>query len=244
MKYYLPKIDLSSHQYLYCGKEKRKATATDIIYVDDNTYLVTSLLGRKLYLMKIINDSFEIIDEVNTDGYVDLMEYRNGVLITSNAWYNNIDSGASIFNIKDNKITPIKTIKIPKLRLHGCLFIDDDRVILGSNDERTPGLYFLNLKTEEIYKTIKFDLRVKDLCFYNEKLLVVASKTSPSVGTVNVTESTLYIYNFQTMELINKLTFKGQCDAFKMVGDDGFITLQCEHSVAHIKIQNDKMRLC
>ena len=76
MKYKLPDIDLSSDVFLYCGGSKRKATATDVIFINPNLILVSSLLGRKIYLIDITDNQFNIIDEIEFDGYVDLMDYK------------------------------------------------------------------------------------------------------------------------------------------------------------------------
>jgi hypothetical protein len=242
MKFKLPELDLSSHGYLFCGKEQRKATATDVIYISENRLIASSLLGKKLYLVNVDGEDLNIIDEISTDGYIDLMDYKDEMIVASNASGDGLEGSVSIFKIINDKITPIKTIYTSKkVRFHGCLIIDDKNVIIGSNDERTPGLYFLNIETEEFYNTIKFDLRVKDLCFNDDKLLVVASKTSPGGGKVNVTDSILYLYDFKSMKLLNKLVFKGQCDALCMVGNDGFIALQCEHSLVHFKLQDSNL---
>jgi len=241
MKYKLPDIDLSSDVFLYCGGSKRKATATDVIFINPNLILVSSLLGRKIYLIDITDNQFNIIDEIEFDGYVDLMDYKDGILCTANAKYKKLKSSYSIFKIENNKIIHIKTTDIEiDVRLHGVLFIDESNIILGSNDERHSGLYFVNLKNEKIYNTIKMKLRIKDICFYKDFLLVVGSETSPSGTKVDVTKSVLYQYDFKTLKLINTLEIKGQADAFCMNGDDGFITLQCEHSVAHFKFENEK----
>ena len=99
MKYKLPDIDLSSDVFLYCGSGKRKATATDVIFINPNLILVSFLLGRKIYLIDITDNQFNIIDEIEFDGYVDLMDYKDGILCTSNAKYKKLKSSYSIFKI-------------------------------------------------------------------------------------------------------------------------------------------------
>lgn len=241
MNYKLPDLDLSNYEFLFCGNGQRKATATDVVFINPNLILVSSLLGKKVYLIEITNNEFKILDEVDSDGHIDLMDYKNGILCTSNAKYRKLKSSYSMFKIENNKIIHIKTTDIEiDVRLHGVLFIDESNIILGSNDESHSGLYFVNLKNEKIYNTIKMKLRIKDICFYKDFLLVVGSETSPSGAKVDVTKSVLYQYDFKTLKLINTLEIKGQADAVCMNGEDGFIVLQCEHSVAHFKFENDK----
>jgi hypothetical protein len=243
MKFKLPEIDLSGYDYLFCGNGKRKATSTDVIYISEDRLIASSLLSKKLYLVSVDGEELNIIDEITTDGFIDLMDYKDGVIVASNASVDGLYGSASIFKIVDDKIISVKTINAPnRIRTHGCLIVDDKHVIIGSNDERAAGLYFLNIDTKEFYKTIKYSLRVKDLCFNGDKLLVITAETAPSEGQVTVSNSILYLYDFKSMELLNSLTFKGQCDAISMVGEDGFITLQCEHSLIHFKLQDNGLK--
>lgn len=234
----LPDLDLSKDEFLFCGNGKRKATATDIIAISDNLILVSSLLGRKLYLIDI-SESFNIINEIDCEGYVDLMDYKDGIIATSNASYKGLKGSVSLFKIIDNKITSLKTITFEKdNRLHGCLFIDKENLIIGSNDEYNPGIYFLNINEEKLYSFIPFKLRIKDLCFYKNKLLIVGSETSPGGVKTKVITSILYRYDYKTMELIDSIIFNGQCDAICVNEDIAFITLQCEHSIIKINLNN------
>jgi len=244
MNYRLPEIDLSTDDFLFCGKGKRKATATDIIFINPDLIAVASFLGKKIYLINIKNNRFEIVDEIDSFGYVDLMSYNNGILGTANNKYKNKKSGYSLFSVENNKITHINTIEIDKdVYIHGILFVDDERIILSSSDVKYPGLYFLNLKSNNIYKHIKFDLKIKDICFYKDKLLVLGSETLPSESERKIKKSIMYQYNFETFELINTLVVDGQADSICVNEDDGFITLQCEHSVVHFKFKDGKPTL-
>lgn len=85
IKHFLPKIDLSQYNKLYCGTETRLATATSVSFVNYNKILVPSLLGKMLYLIDITNNEFKIINQLYTGVYSDLIDYRNGIIISANA---------------------------------------------------------------------------------------------------------------------------------------------------------------
>jgi len=165
IKFKLPELDLSQYKKLYCGKETRLATATSVSFVDYNTILVPSLLGKKIYLIDINNNSFNIIDEIDCGVYIDLIDFKDNTIITANALSpEHIDGSISIFKLENRKIKFIKEIIVKKnLRVHGCRFIDNDNIIVASNDKLNSGIYFINLNTNEHTNYVKFNDRVKDI---------------------------------------------------------------------------------
>jgi hypothetical protein len=244
MKFKLPEIDLSQYTRLYCGDESRLATATAIAYVDPNKVLVTSLLGKRMYLIDISNNKFKIINEKHTGVYSDLIDFRAGKIISANALSPEHPNGTiSLFDLVNDEIIFIKEFFFKqKLRIHGCRFLDDSKIIVASNDKTDSGLYFVDLESESYFNYIKFQLKVKDVHISNDRLLVIASKTGPTKnGQYVEQQSLLYLYKLSNMEKLDEIEFQGQADAICFSDTIGLVTVQGKHSVFYFELINDRL---
>lgn len=243
-KYFLPELDLSEYSKLYCGNETRLATATSVSFVNYNKILVSSLLGKMLYLIDITNNEFKVISQLYTGVYSDLIDYRNGVIISANALSpNHPDGTISVYSLTNDSISFIKDFKIKdKLRIHGCRFLDDSNVLVASNDKNDSGLYFLNINNGQITKYIKFNLKVKDVYILNDRLFVITSQSAPTKNGGYVDKnSILYLYELSSMEKLDELIFEGQVDSICVINNNGFITVQGKHSLFQFDVMSDKL---
>lgn len=244
IKHFLPKIDLSNYNKLYCGTETRLATVTSVSFVNYNKILVTSLLGKMLYLIDITNNEFKIINQLYTGVYSDLIDYRNGIIISANALSPNHPDGiVSVYSLTNDDISFIKDFKIKdKLRIHGCRFLDDSNSLVASNDKNDSGLYFLNINNGQITKYVKFDLKVKDVYISGDRLFVVTSESAPTKRDKYIDKnSILYLYRLSTMEKLDELVFEGQADSICVVNNNGLITVQGKHSLFQFEVVSDKL---
>ncbi len=94
MKYYLPDFSLTHHERFYVGDKLRYATATDVKFIDNNFLICAQLLNRTLYLIDY-SDGFKIVDSIKTNYQPDLIDIKNGLVITANQTYkeNHPDKG-------------------------------------------------------------------------------------------------------------------------------------------------------
>ena len=243
-KYFLPELDLSEYSKLYCGNETRLATATSVSFVNYNKIIVPSLLGKTMYLIDISDNGFKIINQLYTGVYSDLTDYRNGLIISSNALSpKHPDGTISVYSLVDNNIIFIKDFKIKdKLRIHGCRFLDNSNILVASNDKNDSGLYFVNLETNQITKYIKFDLKVKDMYVLGDRLFVITSQSAPTKNGGYIDKnSILYLYKLSTMEKLDELIFDGQVDSICVINNNGFITVQGKHSLFQFGVTSDKL---
>lgn len=244
IKHFLPKIDLSQYNKLYCGTETRLATATSVSFVNYNKILVPSLLGKMLYLIDITNNEFKIINQLYTGVYSDLIDYRNGIVISANALSPNHPDGiVSVYSLINDNISLIKDFKIKdKLRIHGCRFLDDSNILVASNDKNNSGLYFLNINNGQINKYVKFDLKVKDVYILDDRLFVVTSESAPTKKDKYIDKnSILYLYRLSTMEKLDELVFEGQADSICVINNNGLVTVQGKHSLFQFEAVSDKL---
>jgi hypothetical protein len=243
MNFKLPDLDLSKSHIVYVGGRGRYATATDAVFVDDNKILVASFLGKKIYLIDISSNNFNIIDQIDTVAFNDIIDYSDGLIITTNFPSSGLKhSTVSIFELKNNKITNKKNIKFPELKTHGCAIVDKSNVIITSTYSDKRGIYFLNLETEKYRIFNDFEHYPKDVYIKDDRLLILCSAISPSrKNDPTVGESILYLYEFSTMRRIDELHFYGITDAVCLNGQNGFITLQDQDSLLHFNLIDDKL---
>jgi hypothetical protein len=131
MKYKLPDFDLSEFPVIYVGNRVRYATATAVSFIDDVTILVAVFLSKKIYLININNDEFNILDEIILNHYPDLMDFKDGLIVTSNRTNNDKLGCITILELKNNKINFVREI-ISKnnKQIHGIRIIDNKNVII------------------------------------------------------------------------------------------------------------------
>ena len=243
MNFKLPDFDLTKHRVVYAGDRPRYATATAASFVDNNTILVASYLNKKIYLIDITDNTFNILSEVSTPHYPDLMDYKDGVIITTNRTDGDFNPGGiSVYNLIGNEILYKKTIIIDRLnQLHGCRVIDEKNFIITNTSNNERGVYTLNYDTEKTQIFNDFEYFPKDVWVYDDRVLIISSHSRPSgTGKVEITNSYIYLYEFPSYKKIDELLFYGQTDSLTYHNGDGFITSQGQDSLLHFKINNDK----
>jgi len=242
MKFRLPDFDLSNHTMVFAGGRKRHATATATCFVDDDTILVASFLNKKIYLVDITNNGFNIISSVDTNYYPDLIDYKDGLVIATGNGFGAI----LIYRLVDNHFTFIKDIVKPELlEIHGCRIIDQSNIIVtNTSHNNNRGIFFMNIDTKEMKQFNNFEFYPKDVLIVGDKLLVPSSSSKPSsVGQMTEKGSILYLFKLNTMEIITKLEFFGQTDAICLTGENGFITLQAQDSLLHFTLKNNIFKI-
>lgn len=240
-KFTLPELDWTKYPKVTIGNRKRYSTATAVSYVNENLILAASFFGKKIYLIDLVGD--KIIDEIDTKGNPDLMDYKNGIIVTSDYPYATPNGTASIFKLDNNKITYKETVALPpKTKAHGVGIIDDDNIVITSNSDHNRGCLFINRKTKEIKNFTNFELYPKDIYFTDDRFLIVTSESLPNIGDeVIVKESILYLFDKNSKEKLDELKFIGQTDSLVLNGEDGFITIQSDDALLHFKLKNDKL---
>jgi len=237
----LPDMNWKVHPKIFVGNRERYSTATAVSFVDDNLILVASFLGKKIYLIDVNKN--EIIDEVNTKYTPDLMDYKNGVILTSDYPYAQPHGYASLYNLIDNKIVYKKEIKLNRTKVHGGKIIDSKNVVVTSNSDDSRGCVFIDIETNQTVKHFNnFKFYPKDIFLTDDRILIVTSESLPNIGTeVVVKQSFLYLFDRKTFEKIDEMSFPGQTDSLTLIGQDGFINLQAEDSLVHFKLIDDKL---
>jgi len=241
MKYSLPNFDFESFKKLYVGERTRHATATDIKFINDKQILAAQLLSKKIFLIDVNN--WEILDEADTNFYIDLIDQKGNLLITSNfPSMGTRIGGTSIFELKENKIIFKKDIILPGIKPHGCEIIDDENVILACTGEGNRGLLFLNIVTEEYTMFNDLEYFPKDIHLVDGKLFVTSSKSRPqSKGEVVVEDTILYVFDYPKMEKIDEIKFMGQTDSISVLNNFIYITIQTSDEVIVFNFLNDKL---
>ena len=252
-KYFLPDFDKSKFGMIYAGSRKRYATATAVMFINDEIIVCASYLNRELYLLNI--NTGEILFKIKTNYFNDLLDYKNGLIVTSNLMYQDKPSAISIFKVDiENKIIFfVKDIILePKgiIGVHGIRIIDDKTVIVTCTNNENRGLLFYDIENNKKIKVFNnFKYRPKDVFIQENKniIYVISCSTSPSYSKYNINESILYMFEYSTLKLIDKLLFQGQIDAINIIEkegedtDNGFITLQSEDALLHFKVKNNKI---
>jgi hypothetical protein len=250
-KYFLPDFDKSKFQMIYAGTRKRYATATAVMFINDEIFICASYLNRELYLLNI--NTGEILFKIKTNYFNDLLDYKDGLIVTSCLMYQDKPSAIGIFkvDIDNKKIYFIKDIILePKgiINVHGIRIIDNKTVIITCTNDSDRGLLFYDIENNKKIKLFNnFNYRPKDIFIQENKnkIYVISCSTSPSYGSYKINESILYMFEYFTLNLIDKLSFKGQIDAMTIIENeddtDSFITLQSEDSLLHFKVKNNKI---
>lgn len=238
---------------IYAGSRKRYATATGVMFINDKIVICASYLNRELYLLNI--NTGEILFKIKTHYFNDLLDYKDGLVVTSCLMYQDKPSAIGIFkvDIDNKKIYFIKDIILePKgiINVHGIRIINNKTVIITCTNDEHRGLLFYDIENNKKIKLFNnFKYRPKDIFIQENKnkIYVISCSTSPSYGSYKINESILYMFEYSTLNLIDKLLFKGQIDAMTIIDKDesnveyGFITLQSEDSLLHFKVKNNKI---
>lgn len=238
MKFYLPEFDCSAFPKIYAGTESRYATATAVTFVSGSDLVVAHFLSKMLHFVSLAGESCQFKQEVKSEFYHDLMDYKNNVLITSNFPSLEQKHGSlSIYDVGDS-IKPRKSIIFKgsdTIKVHGCRLINNNRAIVTSVGDYMRGLIFVDLESEKIDLFDDFLYYPKDVLIEDGVLFIITSASRPNSVPVDILDSYIYAYDLESMTRIAEHKFYGQTDAIAKVQDDIFVTLQGQHCLAHLK---------
>jgi hypothetical protein len=246
LKIEMPRKELTIPPLVTVGNRNRYSTATAVAFINENLFVSAAFNSKRIYLIEILPDgSHNILDEVRTKHHPDLMDYKDGMILTSDYPYMEPDGHASIYELVDNKIVFKKEIKIVNTKSHGCDIINKDTIIITSNSDHNRGCMFIDVKTGKITKNFnKMQHYPKDVYVSGNRMFVVCAESLPQIGkTTVIKESILYLFDLTTLERLDEVKFHGQTDSLTMLGNDGFITVQGDDTVVHYKVDNDKLSI-
>lgn len=246
MKYKLPDFDLSKFEKVHVGNRNRYATATAVNFVDDNLILVATFLEKKIRLIDISKNTLNIIDEISTKYYPDLMDYKNGLILTSERTNGEKFGSIGSYSLLNNKITYNHNTDYTDCKqIHGVRIINGNTCFTETHEMRGVHIYEFG-KNLRWFKD--FEYMPKDVYFIGQdKILICSSNTRPNNnGLKNYTigESYLYLFSYPDFKEISKFKFKGQTDCIGYENGNGFITLQGTDSLLYFKLQDNKLTNC
>jgi len=224
------------------GNRKRYSTATAVAWINDNKLVSAAFNSRNIYLIELKDDgTSQILDVIKAPYNPDLMDYKNGMIVTSDYPYSDQHGHASIFDVVDDKIVYRKSITLPNTKSHGCEIVDDNTVIITSNSDHNKGCLFVDINKGIVKSTLtNMDHYSKDAYIKDDRLLVICAKSLPQIGqTTVIGESVLYLFDLSTLSRISEVRFHGQTDSLTMDGNDVFITIQGDDTVAHCTLMDD-----
>lgn len=241
MRHFLPEFNAKSFKPVYAGSRTRYSTATATMFVTEQTILVASFLKQEIYLIELNDNSYKILDSIKIAGNPDLMDYKDGLIVTANFPALASPASITILSLNNNKIKLKKHIVLGGLAPHGVRIIDEKNYIIASSD-KNHGLFFVNYDKGIIKEFKDFKYNPKDILILNDRLLITSSLSKPS-GTSSVVEqdSILYLFEFPELNKLDELSFFGQTDAVCVNGKNGFIALQAQDSLLHFTLENDKL---
>jgi len=241
----MPRNELSMLPTVTVGNRQRISTATGVAFINDNLIVSAAFNPKKLYLIELIDggEGYNIIQEFKHIHHPDLLDYRNGIIATSDYPYGEPNGHASIFNLVDGKIVFKKSIPLINTKAHGCTIFDDETVIITSNSDHNRGLLYVDINSGKIVKTFNNLLHYPKNCFIiGDRLFVVCAKSLPQIGFNTVIgESIVYVFEKNTLEKIDEISFHGQTDSLVVVGEDVFVVVQGDDTIVHIKFIDDKL---
>ena len=226
------------------GTRKRFSTATAVAWIDDKRLVSAAFNSRKIYLIELQeNGTSKILDSIKGRYNPDLMDYKDGMIVTSDYPYSDPHGHASIFDIVDDKIVYRKSITLPNTKAHGCKIVDNNTVIITSNSDFNKGCLFIDIDKEKVIKNLtNMDHYPKDVHIEGDKMVVVCAKSLPQIGQNTVIgESILYLFSFPTLERLDEVRFHGQTDSLTMSGNNVFVTIQGDDTVAGFTLIDNKL---
>lgn len=242
----MPEYELSIPPLVTVGNRTRYSTSTAVAFINDNLLVSAVFNNKKLYLIRLLeNGGHSIIDEIDTRHCPDIMKYKNGMILTSDFPHGEPHGHASIYDIVDEKISYRKEIRYERNRVHGCEIIDSSNFIITSNPsnrETDIGIMFTNIESEKSKIYTNMIPYAKDVALTDSRVIVVCAKSLPALNnSVEIKESMLYLFDRNTMEEIDTITFEGQTDSITINDDNIFITVQSDDCLVHVKLIEDKL---
>ena len=240
----MPRNELNIPPEVTIGNRKRYSTATAVAWIDDNKLVSAAFNSRKIYLIELKDDGeHQILDSIKAPYNPDLLDYKNGVIATSDYPFSDPHGHTSIFDVVDDKLVYRKSITLPNTKAHGCEIVDENTVIITSNSDFNKGCLFVDINKGTVkHNFTNIDHYPKDAYIKDDRLLVLCAKSLPQIGqTTVIGESVLYLFNLSTLERLDEVRFHGQTDSLTMDGNDVFITIQGDDTVAHCTLIDDKL---
>ena len=241
-----PIEELSIAPLVTVGNRDRYSTATGVAFINENLLLAAAFNSKKIYLIELLPDrSSRILDVVKTKNNPDLLDYKDGIILTSDYPFMQANGHASLYDLVDNKIVFRKQIVLPNTKAHGCEIVDDKTIIITSNSDDNRGVLFIDIESEKIIKNFNnFKHYPKDACIVGDVLFIVCAASLPQIGkTTVIKESIVYAFNKNTFEKIDEATFHGQTDSIVVNGENGFITVQGDDEVVYFKFVDNKLNI-
>lgn len=242
----MPEYELSIPPLVTVGNRTRYSTSTAVAFINDNLLVSAAFNNKKLYLIRLLeNEDHSIIDEIDTRHCPDIMKYKNGMILTSDFPHGEPHGHASIYDLVDEKIVYRKEIAYERNRVHGCAIVDSENFIITSNPsnrETDIGIMFTNIESEKSKIHTNMIPYAKDVALTDDRIIIVCAKSLPALNhSVEIKESVLYLFDRETMEKIDEITFDGQTDSIAINRENIFITVQSDDCLVHCKLINDRL---
>jgi hypothetical protein len=228
------------------GNRNRYSTATAVSFINDNLLVSAAFNSKKIYLIELLQDgTHKILDVVKAKNNPDLLDYKDGVILTSDYPFMQPNGHGSLYDLVDNKIVFRKQIVLPNTKAHGAEIVDDKTIIITSNSDHNRGVLFIDIESHQVIKNLNdFKHYPKDAFIKDNRILVVCAESLPQIGqTTVIKESILYLFDLNTLEKLDEVSFHGQTDSLTLSGEDGFITIQGDDTVLHFKLIDDKLSI-
>lgn len=225
----------------YLNNEKRQATVTDVKYISKDTVVVAHRAAAKLYLIRIENNSFTLLDTLLLDTakrslnprkrynnqrffHPDLMSVYGDIVYISE--YTN---RCCLVEIKDNKLIYKKVIDLGNTAFHGC-FSDNTYAMFGSvNNGCITTLSHKTKKIGSIDARLEAKQRIKTIGIRNNEVILAVDKISgkhTEAGSTADCWIKLYEKQDDELKLLDTLALPyGQADGYKCYKDLHFITM-------------------
>lgn len=243
-KYFLPNIDLNQFYPVYIGNRKRYATSTGVSFINKNLILVASYFGKKIYLVDISKKLFNIIDEYETEFFIDLIDYKDGLITASHLPYKTSCGSISMLSLNENKISFIKNIKLDGISPHGCTILNKSTLIVSNISDHYRGSLLLDIDSGKYSLLNGIKYYPKDACIYDNKLFILSIESRPKINTpTKIGRSVIYLFDLNTLTKVNEIEFFGQSDGITVNNDNGFITVQDKDCLQHFTINDNKIIL-
>jgi hypothetical protein len=228
------------------GNRTRYSTATAVSFINENLLVSAAFNSKKIYLIELLEDgTHKILDVVKAKNNPDLLDYKDGVILTSDYPFMQPNGHGSLYDVVDNKIVFRKQIVLPNTKAHGAEIVDDKTIIITSNSDHNVGVLFIDIESHQVIKNLNnMKHYPKDAFIQGDRILVVCAESLPQIGkTTVIKESILYLFDLNTLEKLDEVSFHGQTDSLTLSGEDGFITIQGDDTVLHFKLIDDKLSI-
>jgi hypothetical protein len=233
----LPEIDTSKHIKRYIGANYRYATATAISFIDNNTIIAASLLGKSIYLIKILESNYEILDQIQTNTFPDLMDYKNSSIVTANTDSNTI----SFYKITNDKLSLVNDVSLHHtIHPHGCRFLDHNNVIITNKYKKNLGCFQYNISSNKIKKVISDSFVSKDVFIKDNLSIAVSTEFVALAKPSKPPKSNICLYS--NYNLLDSIQIKGQTESVTLLEDNIFITDQYNNTIIYCKLFNNKIK--